>query len=393
MHRRFLLVTVMSALVMLAGSTSAHAQDPAGCTGNRPQLDILKDRTHIRDGETIRYWIAIANDAPNSCTVSSLNVRMQLPDAFSGDPGAFLPALTNNLTMPFPTAEIVLGPYGYQVNFGPNPPARYTARASIVDGRLRDIPPPYSVLDIDRTLQTLTVQPILEIEKTGSTVQGPAPLTVDYRYTVRNRTKVAVPLLDKDTEIRNVVPTDDKCGPLKLLSGDTNLDSRLQISETWTYGCTSTFVSPGTYTNTTYVCGDNVIDNIPKKVCSPPDTWTVVVTPPPAAPPQGSVKPVSAAQSPCELATASSIKLRAKELTTIRVRTRSVDAGTKVTITLPGGKKVTEKVGKDNIALFHVRPTQSGNASIKAAECSDVEKLTVRPARQVVTRRVPRVTG
>ena len=30
---------------------------------------------------------------------------------------------------------------------------------------------------------------------------------------------------------------------------------------------------------------------------------------------------------------------------------------------------------------------------IRAAECSDVERLSVKPARQVVAQRVPRVTG
>ena len=68
-------------------------------------------------------------------------------------------------------------------------------------------------------------------------------------------------------------------------------------------------------------------------------------------------------------------------------------AKTKVTITLPGGKKVTARTNSKGIALLHVRPPKSGTATIKAAECSDVEKLTVKPARQVVSRRVPQVTG
>jgi hypothetical protein len=354
-------------------------------------LDIFKDRTYIRNGETINYYASVRNDAGSGCNVYLASAMLQLPTA-TGDPSATFVPLTNlaNFGFGFPLTQY--GPYPYTVNFGANAPDRYTARVSITNARLADVPPPYSRLDIDRTLQTLTVQPGITIDKTGSTLGGPAPQTVTYTYTVRNTTKAAIPIGDPPTELVNVAPSDDRCSPLKLDSGDTNGDGKLQLSETWTYSCTSTFTNPGTYTNTVTVCGDNVIDRIYKKVCSPPDQWTVVVTPPPA-PPQGAVRSVSAVQPACTLSTAKSIKLRAKELTTIRVRTRSVDAGTNVTITLPGGKKVTEKVGKNGIALFHVRPPKSGSAAIKAAECSDVQKLTVRPARQVVTRRVPRVTG
>jgi hypothetical protein len=88
-----------------------------------------------------------------------------------------------------------------------------------------------------------------------------------------------------------------------------------------------------------------------------------------------------------------STTVRAGQLNTIRVRVRNVDAGTKVTLTLPGGKKVTAKADKDGLATFRVRPTKSGTARIDAAECSDVERLSVKPARRVVAQRAPRVTG
>jgi hypothetical protein len=75
------------------------------------------------------------------------------------------------------------------------------------------------------------------------------------------------------------------------------------------------------------------------------------------------------------------------------VRVRNVDAGTKVTLTVPGGKKYTAKADKNGLATFRVRPTKSGTARIQAAECSDVERLSVKPARRVVAQRAPRVTG
>jgi hypothetical protein len=81
-------------------------------------------------------------------------------------------------------------------------------------------------------------------------------------------------------------------------------------------------------------------------------------------------------------------------LNTIRVRVRNVDAGSTVTITLPGSKKkVTAKTNSSGVAVLRVRPTRSGRASIRVAECSEVERLSVRPARRVVAQRNPRVTG
>ena len=85
--------------------------------------------------------------------------------------------------------------------------------------------------------------------------------------------------------------------------------------------------------------------------------------------------------------------MRAGELTTIRVRTRNVDAGTQVTITLPGGRVLRDRTNANGVAVFKVRPPSSGTARISAAECSEVERLAVQPARRVVARRVPRVTG
>ena len=87
------------------------------------------------------------------------------------------------------------------------------------------------------------------------------------------------------------------------------------------------------------------------------------------------------------------MKVRAGERTTIRVQTRNVDAGTRVTITLPGGRTVSDRTNSNGLAILRVTPSRSGTARIRAAECSAVERLSVRQARQVVSRRVPRVTG
>jgi len=53
--------------------------------------------------------------------------------------------------------------------------------------------------------------------------------------------------------LSNVTLVDDKCSPMKYISGDTNLDSKLDVSETWTYTCTSNLTA--TTTNTAIANG------------------------------------------------------------------------------------------------------------------------------------------
>ena len=68
-------------------------------------------------------------------------------------------------------------------------------------------------------------------------------------------------------------------------------------------------------------------------------------------------------------------------------------AGTTLTLTLPGGKKVTAKTDKNLVATFRVRPTKTGTARVQSGDCSDIERLSIKPARRVVAQRAPRVTG
>ena len=150
--------------------------------------------------------------------------------------------------------------------------------------------------------------------------------------------------------------------------------------------------APGAYTNTAKACAVSAIDSNNEEICSPPDTWTVTLTPPPA-PPQNAVKPQSIAQEKCTLSTPSGLRVRKGEVTTIKLTVRNVDAGSVARITLPGGKVLRAKTNSKGVATFKVKPTKTGRATIKVAECSAVKRLTVRPARRVVSRQVPRVTG
>jgi len=54
--------------------------------------------------------------------------------------------------------------------------------------------------------------------------------------------------------LSNINLTDDKCSPMKYISGDINKDSKLDITETWLYTCTTNLTK--TTTNTATVTGE-----------------------------------------------------------------------------------------------------------------------------------------
>ena len=53
--------------------------------------------------------------------------------------------------------------------------------------------------------------------------------------------------------LNNVLLVDDKCSPMKFISGDVNSDSKLDVSETWAYTCQSNLTE--TTTNTAIASG------------------------------------------------------------------------------------------------------------------------------------------
>lgn len=76
------------------------------------------------------------------------------------------------------------------------------------------------------------VAPLINIRKVPSPLALPAgPGSVTYTYKVTNPGQIP---------IHDVTLTDDKCSNVKFISGDTNNDSLLDLTETWTYSCTTT---------------------------------------------------------------------------------------------------------------------------------------------------------
>jgi hypothetical protein len=390
MKVRTLLTTSLVLAGVLATAPSAMADwSPRFCGTNGLDLKLDKDTTIVRPGDTITYSLGVRNDAAGSCDVTEGFVTIALPGADGLPQRAAARTLTTNrlfragLTL----TPIDVVPYVVAVNPGvTNVTPEGRAAGALHDSDLNN-----GVADILKTVNSQVTQPSLTIDKTGSIDAGLAPQNVVYTYIVTNTSSTPVPM-------NQVAVSDDLCVGPKYSSGDDG-NGLLTNGEKWTFTCSALHQAPGVYTNTAYACAKSTVrGDETRPVCSPPDTWTVTLTGPPpvvvpAPKPQVVVKPTTAAQAPCTLARATKTTVRAGQLNTIRVRVRNLDAGSTVKITLPGGKVVSDKTDKSGMAVFKVRPPKSGTATIRAAECSDVERLSVKPARRVVAKRAPRVTG
>lgn len=394
MRRAVLMGAVAVAGLMGAAPASAH-KAPDGCDLNALNLQVAISKTLVRQGDTLTFTVGAQNESNPlgvACHITDASIGIRLP----GANGRFVPASTptwirTGATLNAPFTLQAVASFGWVVKLDPS--LAYGQAQAVADGTLH-----LTTFDPDRATATKDVSfeitnPVLQIDKVGSIEAGLAPQNVTYTFVVTNTSTTPVPM-------SKVRVSDDKCGSPTYAGGD-NGDGKLSNGEKWTYTCAMLHQDPGVYTNTAYACAESDVDK--RDVCSPPDTWTVTLTPPPSNPPaspppssppaETAVKPANATQAPCTLSTPKGLQVRAKELTSIKATVRQVDAGTTVKITLPGGKTVSAKTNSKGVAILKVRPPKTGTARITVAECSEVQRLTVRAARKTQSRRVPRVTG
>jgi uncharacterized repeat protein (TIGR01451 family) len=275
----------------------------------------------------------------------------------------------------------VVRAFNWVVNLNPDVQVAYAL--STVRGTLHDTPGNHTFAQIGKDLGFLVTNPKLSIDKVGSITAGQAPQNVTYTYVVRNDSTTPVPM-------NNVVVSDDKCAGPTYVGGD-NGDGLLSNGEAWTYTCTSLLQAAGVYTNTASACANSTVPgDTTRPVCSPPDTWTVTLTAP--AKPAGAVKAASA----CVSVAGQHLKVRAKEVNTVRVRVRVHGkniAKSKVRISGPAGLKKTGVTNRKGMVTFVVRPKKSGRLTITSDKCSVKAKVSVKPARRVVAPALPEVTG
>jgi len=86
---------------------------------------------------------------------------------------------------------------------------------------------------------TPPVPPLIDLVKVPDPLALPAgPGSVTYTYTLKNIGTVPV---------TNITMVGDTCAPIILVSGDTNINSNLDVNETWIYTCSTTLTK--THTN------------------------------------------------------------------------------------------------------------------------------------------------
>ncbi|MEO8065237.1 MAG: ice-binding family protein [Candidatus Doudnabacteria bacterium] len=89
------------------------------------------------------------------------------------------------------------------------------------------------------------VPPLIDVLKVPSPLSLPGgPGSVTYTYSVRNIGTVPM---------STVRVTDDSCGPVNFVSGDTNANGALDLTEVWIYNCATTLAA--THTNTVTATG------------------------------------------------------------------------------------------------------------------------------------------
>ena len=99
--------------------------------------------------------------------------------------------------------------------------------------------------DIGAPVAVPPVPPLIDVVKVPSPLALPAgPGNVTYTYTVRNIGTVPM---------TNVTMVGDTCSPITLTSGDVNGDSKLDVTETWVYNCSTNLAA--THTNTVVATG------------------------------------------------------------------------------------------------------------------------------------------
>ena len=161
---------------------------------------------------------------------------------------------------------------------------------------------------------------------------------------------------------------------------------------------------------TTCPSGDTLTGGqcVPPTTCPSGDTLTGGVCVPPTTCPSGEtltggvcarpavvVPPARTYPGVCRAST-EGYKVRAGQEDTIIVtvtRHGIAVAGSKVRITLPGGKTVSRRTGKNGKATFTVEPTQSGTIFVRSPSCKEMVKVKVFAAKAATVQRAPSFTG
>ncbi|PKP52473.1 MAG: hypothetical protein CVT90_02630, partial [Candidatus Altiarchaeales archaeon HGW-Altiarchaeales-3] len=227
----------------------------ATVTGEAPTGDTVTDNDSAYV-EVINPGINIVKTADQTIVLPGTNVTYTYTLTNTGDVSITNVVVTDDKCSPVTYQS---GDTNIDSALDTNETWTYTCTATITEdttnvGTATGETPTGNVTDND-TADVDVINPGINIVKTADKTTVLSGTDVIYTYVVTN---------NGDVPLTNVVVTDDKCSPVTYQSGDTNSDSALDTTETWTYTCTAT-ISVDT-TNTATVTGetpggDTVTDN------------------------------------------------------------------------------------------------------------------------------------
>lgn len=258
-------MTVLGALLLPASPVAAD-QNPAGCTQNNLAVDIGRDKTIVRNGDTMMYTISAANiDSPQgfACNFTQTTFTFIAPAA-DGTPTGATTVLRSNVDFPAGTRRTVLGTVPYVVAV--NPGVTNTVVKAIAAGTLHDAPI-NDLANVMKTLGSSVAQPHTTLAASVTLTGTVPPLTAVYTYLERNDSSTPSPIV-------SVTVTDDGCSPVTYAGGDANGNKVLDPGEAWVFGCSKQITKPGLYLSHVSAGGMNVEDIRPE----PPEAAQVSLT-------------------------------------------------------------------------------------------------------------------
>jgi uncharacterized repeat protein (TIGR01451 family) len=251
--------TIFSAIISLLAlslqpMTAGADQSPGTCNSNNLDLTLTKNKTVVRPGDVITYSVYVANINRTSsvaCDITGATVTVTLPAA-NGTPTGPTVTLTSGTDYLAGTTATLVGSTNYTVNVAPGV-ADVVAQAAIA-GTLHDAPVNHAA-EITKTVGSDVTQPHLTVTATPDQPEVITNTPVEYTYTVTNDSTTNAPL-------QPVSLTDNRCSPVILQGGDTNSNNTLDVGETWTYSCQTSFLTPGTFQNIVTVNGIDTADGL-----------------------------------------------------------------------------------------------------------------------------------
>ncbi len=251
------------AVLLLAPTPVAADQNPPTCTQNNLALDIGRDKTIVRNGDTILYTISAANlDSPqgSACNLTGTTFTFVAPAA-DGTPTGPRTILRSNIDFPAGTTRTVLGQVPYLVAV--NPGVTDTVAEATANGTLHDAPI-NDQANVMKTLGSTVTQPHTTLSASVTLTGTVPPLTAVYVYVEKNDSSTPA-------SMSSVTLTDDGCSPIVSAGGDANANKLLDPGESWGYVCSRPITKPGIYVSHIAATGVNSED----RLAGPPESTKV----------------------------------------------------------------------------------------------------------------------